>query len=124
MRIAFSERSRELASLRVLGFSRAEVAYILLGELAVLTLIAIPIGFVIGKEICAMIAVHMNSELYRVPLIIEMSSYAFSAAVVLASAILSGLIIWRRLEKLDLVAVLKTGNNRQRSLPVFHRALH
>ena len=108
MRIAFSERSRELASLRVLGFSRAEVAYILLGELAVLTLIAIPIGFVIGKEICAIIAVHMNSELYRVPLVIEMSSYAFSATVVLASAMFSGLIIWRRLAKLDLVAVLKT----------------
>ena len=34
MRIALSERNRELASLRVLGFHRGEVAYILLGELA------------------------------------------------------------------------------------------
>ena len=108
VRIAYSERSRELASLRVLGFSQPEVAYILLGELAVLTLIAIPIGFVVGKEICAMIAVHMNSELYRVPLIIESASYAFSATVVLVSAILSGLVIWQRLKRLDLVAVLKT----------------
>ncbi len=107
-RIAYSERSRELASLRVLGFSHAEVAYILLGELTLLTLIAIPIGFIIGKYICSIIANEMASDLYRIPLVVESASYAFSAVVVLASAILSGLIIWQRLKQLDLVAVLKT----------------
>lgn len=107
-RIAYSERSRELASLRVLGFSHSEVAYILLGELALLTLIAIPIGFVIGTQICSIIATQMDSDLYRIPLIIESASYAFSATVVLVSAILSSLIIWHRLKQLDLVAVLKT----------------
>ena len=107
-RIAYSERSRELASLRVLGFSHAEVAYILLGELTLLTLIAIPIGFIIGKYICSIIAAEMASDLYRIPLVMEATSYAFSATVVLASAILSGLIIWHRLKQLDLVAVLKT----------------
>lgn len=108
VRIAYSERSRELASLRVLGFSHPEIAYILLGELTVLTLIAIPIGFVFGKHICSIIAAHMDSDLYRIPLIIESGSYAFSATVVLVSAIVSGFIIWQRLKKLDLVAVLKT----------------
>ena len=108
VRIAYSERSRELASLRVLGFSHGEVAYILLGELALLTLIAIPIGFVIGWQLCSVIAEHMNSDLYRIPLIIESGSYAFSATVVLVSAILSSLMIWQRLKYLDLVAVLKT----------------
>ena len=83
-RIAYSERSRELASLRVLGFSHAEVAYILLGELAVLTLIAIPIGFIIGQYICSIIATEMASDLYRIPLIVETGSYAFSAVVVLS----------------------------------------
>jgi putative ABC transport system permease protein len=107
-RIAYSERSRELASLRVLGVSHSEVAYILLGELALLTLIAIPIGFVIGKQICSVIAIQMDSDLYRIPLIVESGSYAFSATVVLVSAILSSLIIWQRLKQLDLVAVLKT----------------
>ena len=107
-RIAYSERSRELASLRVLGFSHPEVAYILLGELAALTLIAIPIGFIIGRQICSIIATEMDSDLYRIPLIVESGSYAFSAMVVLVSALLSGLIIWQRLKQLDLVAVLKT----------------
>ena len=107
-RIAYSERSRELASLRVLGFTHPEIAYILLGELAVQTLIAIPIGFVIGKQICSIIATEMASDLYRIPLIVESGSYAFSAMVVLVSALLSGLIIWQRLKQLNLVAVLKT----------------
>ena len=108
IRIAYSERSRELASLRVLGFSHGEVAYILLGELGLLTLIAIPIGFLIGTQLCSVIATQMNSDLYRIPLIIETGSYAFSASVVLVSAILSSLIIWLRLRQLDLIAVLKT----------------
>ncbi len=108
IRIAYAERSRELASLRVLGFSHGEVGYILLGELALLTVIAIPIGCVIGKQLCGVIATQMQSDLYRIPLVVESASYAFSASVVLVSAILSSLIIWQRIKGLDLVAVLKT----------------
>ena len=107
-RIAYSERSRELASLRVLGFSHGEVAYILLGELTLLTLLAIPIGFVVGRYLCGLIAEQMDSDLYRIPLIIEAQSYAFSATVVLVSALISSLIILKQLLQLDLVAVLKT----------------
>ena len=73
----------------------------------VLTLVAIPVGFVIGRQICSLIAVQMDSDLYRIPLILESGSYAFSAAVVLVSAILSNLIIWVRLKRLSLVAMLK-----------------
>lgn len=107
-RIALSERSRELASLRVLGFTRGEVSYILLGELGLLTLLAIPLGFVIGLGLCAYLAAAMESDLYRVPLVTEPSTYAFAATVVLVSTFVSGLIVWRRLAHLDLVAVLKT----------------
>lgn len=107
-RIALSERDRELASLRVLGFSRGEVAYILIGELSLLTLAAIPVGFAVGHAICGYIAGQIESELYRVPLIIEPGSYAFAATVVGVSAIASALIVWQRLGHLDLVAVLKT----------------
>jgi putative ABC transport system permease protein len=107
-RISLSERSRELASLRVLGFTRAEISYILLGELGVLTLAAIPLGFLIGRGLCAYIASSIESDLYRVPLILEPSTYAFAAVVVLVSAVVSGLIIRRKLDRLDLVAVLKT----------------
>jgi putative ABC transport system permease protein len=107
-RISLSERSRELASLRVLGFSRGEISYILLGELGLLVLVAIPIGFIIGKVMCAYLAAELESELYRIPLILEPSTYSFAATVVLVSALLSGFIIWQKLTHLDLVAVLKT----------------
>lgn len=107
-RIALSERSRELASLRVLGFTRGEISYILLGELAILTLIAIPAGFLIGYGLSGYMIYNMRTDLFRFPLIVERSTYAFAATAVFASALISGLIVRRKLDHLDLVAVLKT----------------
>ncbi len=107
-RIAFSERSRELSSLRVLGYTRGEISYILLGELGIITLIAIPLGFVIGYWLCAYIAQALASDLFRVPMIITSRTYSLAAAVVLASASVSGLIVRHKLDHLDLVEVLKT----------------
>jgi putative ABC transport system permease protein len=107
-RISLSERSRELSSLRVLGYTRGEIAYILLGELGLITLAAIPLGFVVGYWICAYVAQAVSSDLYRVPVIIQLSTYAQAASVVLFSAVISGLIVRRKLNHLDLVEVLKT----------------
>ena len=107
-RIALSERGRELASLRVLGFTRGEIAYILLGELALLTLAAIPVGFLVGVGLVGILVVAFKSELYRLPLILGPGNYAMGASVVIVSALLSGLLLWLRLGRLDLVAVLKT----------------
>ncbi len=107
-RIALSERGRELASLRVLGFTRGEIAYILLGELALLTLAAIPVGFLVGVGLVDILVVAFQSELYRLPLTLTPENYAMGASVVIVSALLSGLLLWRRLGRLDLVAVLKT----------------
>ncbi|MDP1926923.1 MAG: FtsX-like permease family protein [Thiobacillus sp.] len=107
-RIALSERGRELASLRVLGFTRGEIAYILLGELALLTLAAIPVGFLVGVGLVGILVLAFESELYRLPLILTPENYAMGASVVIVSALLSGLLLWRRLGRLDLVAVLKT----------------
>jgi len=107
-RISLSERSRELASLRVLGFTRAEVGYILLGELGLLTLLAIPLGFVLGRGLCAYIAAAISSDLYQVPLVTEPSTYAFAASVVLVCTVISSALIGRKLKRLDLVGVLKT----------------
>lgn len=107
-RIALTERSRELASLRVLGFTRGEIAYILLGELALLTAAAIPVGFAIGLALVAYIVHGVESDLYRIPLEVSHNVYAFAATMVVISALLSGLIVARRLLHLDLVAVLKT----------------
>ncbi|OGA96052.1 MAG: ABC transporter permease [Burkholderiales bacterium RIFCSPHIGHO2_12_FULL_61_11] len=106
-RIALTERGRELASLRVLGFTRAEIAYILLGELGILTLIAIPLGLWLGEWMCYYIARTMQNDLFRVPVVLVPQTYAFAATVVLVSAVLSGLAVRRRLDQLDLVAVLK-----------------
>jgi len=107
MRIALSERNRELASLRVLGFHRGEIAYILLGEQALLTLVSIPIGFLIGNGLCAYMAMKFDSDLYRIPLVLEADVYAFAALVVIVSSIISAMMIWRNLAHLDMVAVLK-----------------
>jgi putative ABC transport system permease protein len=108
MRIALSERNRELASLRVLGFERNEVAYILLGEMALFTLVAIPLGFLIGYGLCSYMAFQFDSDLYRVPLVLGINVYAFSALVVILSSIVSAIMIWRNLAHLDMVAVLKS----------------
>jgi putative ABC transport system permease protein len=108
MRIALSERNRELASLRVLGFERGEIAYILLGELAVLTLVAIPLGMLVGYGLCAYMAFQFDSDLYRIPLVLGMKVYAFSAMVIIVSSLVSAIMIWRNLAHLDMVAVLKT----------------
>ena len=106
--IALSERSRELASMRVLGYTRGEISYILLGELAVLTLAAIPLGFGIGRLLCGYIITEMETDLFRIPFVIEPSTFSFAAAVVLVASTLSALLVRRRLDHLDLVEVLKT----------------
>lgn len=107
-RIALSERGREMASLRVLGYTRGEISYIFLGELGLLVLVAIPLGFVIGRGICEYIARALQSDLFRIPVVIGPETYSLAASVVVASAFLSGMIVRHRLDHLDLVAVLKT----------------
>jgi len=92
----------------VLGFTRAEIAYILLGELALLTLAAIPVGFLVGIGLVGILVVAFQNELYRLPLILTPENYAMGASVVIVSALLSGYLLWLRLGRLDLVAVLKT----------------
>ncbi|MBI4517452.1 MAG: FtsX-like permease family protein [Deltaproteobacteria bacterium] len=107
-RIALSERGRELASLRVLGFTRAEVAIMLLGEQAILTLVAMPLGSVLGYAACALISRAYQWELFRLPLVLQPRVYAFAYGVVGVAALLSALVVRRRLNHLDLVEVLKT----------------
>lgn len=108
VRISLAERGRDLASLRVLGYSHNEVAHILLGELAILLILGIPLGWAIGHGLASLVVTMMQTELYRVPLIITNRTLALAANVVVVSALVSGFITWWRLRKLDLVAVLKT----------------
>lgn len=108
-RVTLSERGRELASLRVLGFSRAAISYILLGELGVLILVALPIGCLLGWCIVwLIITTAFESEMFRMPLIIDPSSYALAMLLTLAATGFSALLVRRRLDRLDLIGVLKT----------------
>lgn len=107
-RIALSERSRELATLRVIGLTRAEISFILLGELAVLTAVALPLGLTMGYLQVVAASAFLDTELYRIPVVISSATYAYAAGVVIVAAFLSGLLVRRRLDHLDLVEVLKT----------------
>ncbi len=107
-RISLSERDRELASLRVLGFTRGEISYILLGELAVLTLLSIPLGMLLGTWLAQLTVDNIQMEMYQIPLILSRATYTRAALVVIAAAVISAIIIRRRLNRLDLVGVLKT----------------
>ncbi|WP_420426668.1 ABC transporter permease [Algiphilus sp.] len=107
-RISLSERGRELASLRVLGLSRGEVSYILLGELALLTILALPVGAGLGWILAWGMTESFDTEIFRIPLIVDLSTYAYAALVVVVAAITSGLLVRRRVDRLDLISVLKT----------------
>ena len=107
-RISMSERSRELASLRVMGFTRFEISAILLGELAVVVVLALPLGMVFGYGFASLIVNSFSSELYRLPLLISARTYGGAILTVLISATVSGLLVRRKLDHLDLVEVLKT----------------
>jgi len=107
-RVQLSERARELASLRILGFSRGEVSYILVGETLLLALLAQPLGWAIGYLVADLMVRSFSSDLYRLPLVLEASTYAYASFVVLGAALASALLVRRRLDRLDLVAVMKT----------------
>ncbi|MDF3057315.1 MAG: transporter permease [Rariglobus sp.] len=106
-RISLSERARELATLRVLGFTRGEVGSVLVGELVILTLVALPAGLVLGSFMAKAILVSVNTETVRLPLILTPSNYAFAVLVVATATAFSAALACRRLNQLDLVGALK-----------------
>ncbi|WP_417586900.1 FtsX-like permease family protein [Pararhodobacter oceanensis] len=107
-RIAYAERSRDLASLRVIGFTKGEVAFVLLGELAVVILVALPLGAVMGYYLSFGIAAGFSSELYQIPAIFDPASYGFAAMVVIGAAIASGWLVKRDIDRAELISALKT----------------
>jgi putative ABC transport system permease protein len=107
-RIALAERSRELASLRVMGFHREEVAVLLLGEQGLLTVLALPLGCVLGYWISLLITRALESDTFRVPFVADPRTYILAAALILGAALLSTVAVRRRLDRIDIVSVLKT----------------
>ncbi len=107
-RIQLSERARELASLRILGFTRGEVSYILLGELFLLTAAAIPLGLWLGYGMAASMVASFDSDLYAIPLVVTQKTYLRAALIVAGASLGSALIVRRRIDRMDLVSVMKT----------------
>jgi len=107
-RVALSERGHELASLRVLGFNQREISYMLLGEQGLLVLAAVPFGFLIGYAFCLVLTAAMQTELYRMPLVITAKTYATAALFVALASLATGVSMYFRLCRLDLMAVLKS----------------
>jgi len=107
VRISFTERQHELTSLRVLGFSRAAVSYILLGEVGLLALVSVPIGLGSGCLLSIYFASAMGSELFRLPVTFSPATFASASLIVLAVVVISGLIVQRRIDTLDMALALK-----------------
>lgn len=107
-RIALAERGWELASLRVLGFTRAEVSGLLLGEFALVIAIALPLGMALGYGLTNAVSVLLASDQFRFPVVIQPRTYALAALCVLVAGVASALVVRRRVDRLDMVAVLKT----------------
>ncbi len=108
MRIALSERGREFATLRVLGFRRAEISYILIGEASLLIFVGLPLGCLAGYTLAWMITSEFGNELFRVPLVITSSTFGIAVLIGIVASVVSAMLVRRRLDRLDLIAVLKT----------------
>jgi putative ABC transport system permease protein len=106
-RIAVAERAYELATLRVLGFTRQEISAILLGEIGTLAAPAVPIGCLLGLGLSSWLATALSSELFRFPVVLQARTYVFAVAVFAVASLGSALVVRRHLDRLDLVAVLK-----------------
>lgn len=107
MRVALSERAHEFASLRVLGYTWGETAYVLIGEIGLLTLIAIPLGGWLGYQFCAYLAERLGSDLYRIDVVLSPQTYGYAALVITVTAVLSALIMIRHIQRLSLASALK-----------------
>jgi putative ABC transport system permease protein len=107
-RVALSERGRELATLRVIGFTQSEIAYILLGELALVTAAALPLGASVGYALSAATVAAFNTDVYRLPLVVSPRTYMVAVLTTIITAVLSALIVRRSLGGMDLIGVLKT----------------
>ena len=106
-RIQLAERAHELASLRVLGFRRAEVGYVLIAEQMLLTLVAVPVGWLLGYWFAILMTQGFSTDIISLPMVISQATYAQAALTALATAFVSVLMVRRRLDRIDIVTALK-----------------
>ena len=107
-RIAFAERERDLASLRVIGFTKGEAAYVLLGEIGLISVLAIPVGLMLGQFLAAAVSAGFSTEIYQIPVYYSQVSYGIATLAVLTATGVSAWLVSRDVNKLDLVECLKS----------------
>jgi putative ABC transport system permease protein len=107
-RIAFIERQHDLASLRVLGFTKIETGYVLLGEISVLAILALPIGSVLGFLIWLYLAGAMSTDLYQIPTVFREDGLGYAAVIVLLSTAAASAFVQRDVAGIDMASALKT----------------
>lgn len=103
-----AEQQRDLATLRVIGFTQLEVSLMFLSELMIIATLAIPLGWLVGSGLCYATVKGFESELYRIPLVITRKNLFLSATITVLAAIISGLLVRRSLNQINLVEVLKS----------------
>lgn len=108
IRISLSERGRELATLRVLGFTKGETSYILLCEVGLLTLVGLAFGCFVGWGLTQLLGYAFETELFRIPIIIYPHTYSYAVIVAIIASVMSALFVVKRIHHLDLIEVLKT----------------
>lgn len=108
-RIAYAERARDLASLRVIGFTKGETAFVLLGELAAVTLLALPLGAILGYFLSFGIAAGFSTDLYQISVVFTPESYGTAVLAVVMAAVMSGWLVKKDIDRADLIIALKTG---------------
>ena len=107
-RVTLGEQERDLATLRVLGFRRGEASWVLLGELAVLLAVALPLGLMLGAALSRWMMAQFETDLFSFPFVFDLPTYARSALIVIAAVVVAALWVRRDVDRLDLVAVLKS----------------
>jgi putative ABC transport system permease protein len=107
--VSFSERRRELASLRVVGFTSGEVSGLLLKETvlqsAVGVVLGLPFGYLLARGIIA--AQAQSTDLYTLPVVISLQTYLFAALGGILFILVAHRFAARGVARLDLVEVLK-----------------
>lgn len=105
--ILLSERTFELGSLRILGFTNAAVFEMIAAELATIVAASLIPGCVFGYALAWMLMNTVDTEQFSLRLMITNRTYVTAMLTAIGTALLSFFILFFRIRKMDLVSVLK-----------------
>jgi putative ABC transport system permease protein len=105
--VSLSERSREVGTLRVLGYTPAQITWIFSGESHLLNSVGIVLGLIAGIGLSKLVSAAYSTELYRFPSVIYPSRLVISAILMFFFITLAQLIIYRMITRFPWLEVLK-----------------